>query len=274
MVLKMMDANAFNEFIQENIRRVGEDKDFLGLSRIWVRESIRHQYAQNFSWMGRPVIQVPQDIYAIQELVWECKPDLIVETGIARGGSLVLSASLLALLDYSEASVSGKVLNPRDSHRKVLGVDIDIRKHNREAIMSHPLSHMIQMVQGSSVDHDIIGKVYEAAKGHSRVMVFLDSNHTHEHVLAELVAYAPLVSRGSYCVVWDTGIDDLPDGFITDRPWGRGNNPKTAVFDYLARVSKGDASDIYGEPMRFEIDKVIEHKIVITASADGFLKRL
>lgn len=264
----------FEIFVKSNIERIGNDRDFIGLSNIWVRESINHCYAQNFSWLTRPIIQVPQDIYAVQELIWRIKPDLVIETGIAHGGSLVLSASILALLDYADAVNLGGVLNPKESKRKVLGIDIDIRSHNRQAIEAHPLSHLIEMIEGSSIDEAVISKVITRTQDFKRVIVFLDSNHTHDHVFAELEAYAPLVSPDSYCVVWDTGVEDLPEGFVTDRPWGKGNNPKTAVWEYLKRIQQEGRIAADGNPLKFETDKTIEHKIAITAAPDGFLKRI
>lgn len=270
----MTPEEEFAQRVQGNIRRLGADTDFRGLTNIWVRESIRHSYAQNFTWLGRPVIQVPQDVYAIQELIWRIRPDLVIETGIARGGSLVLSASILALLDYTEAVEAGAPLVPAESKRRVLGIDIDIRPHNRAAIERHPMAHLIEMMQGSSIDPDIVAAVRKRAAGFKRVMLFLDSNHTHDHVLAELEAYAPLVSPGSYCVVWDSGVEDLPEGFVTDRPWGKGDNPKTALFAYLEELRGAGRAAADGAPLRLEIDKEIEHKIMITASTDGFLKRV
>jgi cephalosporin hydroxylase len=240
---------------------------------VWVRECIRHNYAQNFTWLGRPVVQVPQDLYAIQELIWSCRPDLIIETGIAHGGSLVMSASMLALLDYCEAAETGVALDPKDSRRKVVGVDIDIRAHNRAAIESHPLRHKIQTIEGSSVARDTTNKVAVQADGYERVMVFLDSNHTHDHVLEELELYAPYVSKSSYCVVWDTGVEDLPDDMCADRPWGKGNNPKTAVWEYMRRLNDQGRKARDGGTLRFDYDRTIEHKLMITASPDGFLKR-
>ncbi len=147
---------------------------------------------------------MPQDTYAIQELIWSCRPDLVIETGIAHGGSLIMSASMLAMLDYCDAAAAGTTLDPRASRRKVVGIDIDIRAHNRVGIESHPLAHKITLLQGSSVAPEIVDEVKAIAKGYDRIMLFLDSNHTHEHVLAELEAYAPLTTKGSYCVVWDT----------------------------------------------------------------------
>jgi cephalosporin hydroxylase len=199
---------------------------------------------------------------AMQELIWQIKPDLIIETGIAHGGSLIFSASLLALLDVCEAIDAGATLDAKNSKRKVLGIDIDIRAHNREAIEAHPMASRIHMIQGSSIAPEIIDQVKQLAKGYQRVLISLDSNHTHDHVLAELEAYAPLVSLGSYCVVFDTLIDDMPNKMFPDRPWGPGNNPKTAVWEYLKSHPE------------FEIDKSIQHKLLITVAPDGYLRRV
>lgn len=217
----------------------------------FIRASTEPKYSYNFSWLGRPIIQYPQDMVAMQELIWSVKPDLIVETGIAHGGSLIFSASMLEL----NAICGG----PADA--EVLGVDIDIRPHNREAIEAHPMFRRITMIQGSSVAPKIIEQVKARAASKKRVLVCLDSNHTHDHVLAELEAYAPLVSVGSYCVVFDTIIEDMPADMFRDRPWGKGNNPKTAVWKFL------------GVHPEYEIDKNLQHKLLITVSPDGYLKR-
>lgn len=210
-----------------------------------MRESIDARYSYNFCWMGRPIIQYPQDMIAMQEILWRVRPDLIVETGVAHGGSLVYYASLCELMGHGE----------------VLGIDIDIRAHNREAIESHPMFKRISLLQGSSTDPAIVQQVSARAAG-KRVLVVLDSNHTHDHVLAELEAYAPLVSPGSYCVVFDTVVEDLPAGLYPDRPWDVGNNPKTAVREFLKRDD------------RFEVDRDIEAKIQITVAPDGYLRRV
>lgn len=253
---------AFNALVTQNIKALGDDTDVQGLSRVWSRETNRHGYTYNFEWLGRPIIQYPQDMVAMQELIWAIKPDLIIETGIAHGGSLILSASLLALLDMSEAIEAGTTLDPNVSGRKVLGIDIDIRAHNRSAIEAHPMSSRIQMIQGSSIGPEVIDQVRSIAAGYSRILVFLDSNHTHEHVLAELQAYAPLVSVGSYCVVFDTLIEDMPKEMFADRPWGPGDNPKTAVWEYLKTHSE------------YEIDESLPDKLQITVAPDGYLKRV
>lgn len=239
-----------------------------------MRDSLKHQYSYNFTWLSRPIIQYPQDIVAMQELIWKIKPDLVVECGIAHGGSLIMSASILAMIDYCEALEKGQPLDPRASKRKVLGVDIDIRPHNKEAILKHPLSHHIEMIQGSSIAKETIDQVHSFASRFKKVLVILDSNHTHEHVLAELEAYAPLTSQDSYCVVFDTLVEDLPADTFNDRPWGVGDNPKTAVWEYLKRLEKEGRKAKDGERLNFAIDKSIESKIQITVAPDGYLKRV
>ncbi|WP_422372759.1 cephalosporin hydroxylase family protein [Hoeflea sp.] len=253
---------AFREEVEQNIDGLVGDDDLQALSRTWVREVSPHKYAYNFTWLGRPAIQFPNDAWALQELVWKTRPDLIIETGIAHGGSLICSASLLALLDMCDASERGEVLDPRKPKRKVLGIDIDIRAHNREAIEAHPMSPRIEMIEGSSIAEDTIAKVKALASGYERILVCLDSNHTHDHVLAELEAYAPMVTEGSYCIVYDTLIEDMPARLSGDRPWGPGNSPKSAVHAFLE--TNGD----------FEIDKRIDRKLQITVAPDGFLKRV
>lgn len=251
----------FAQEVNDRIAAMAADQELTQLALAFMRASTRPRYSYNFSWLGRPIIQYPQDMVAMQELIWAVKPDLIIETGIAHGGSLVMSASLLALLDVCEASAAGKVLDPRTSSRLVLGVDIDIRPHNRIAIERHPLASRIRTIEGSSIDPHVVRQVKEVAAGYNRILVCLDSNHTHEHVLAELEAYAPLTSIGSYCVVFDTIVDDLPSAMFPGRPWGPGNNPKTAVREYLSSHPE------------FENDLNIENKLLISVAPEGYLKR-
>jgi cephalosporin hydroxylase len=265
----MNEAIKFQEYVQQNITKVGDDRELQALSQSWVVCASKIKYVHNLTWLGRPILQVPQDIYAVQEIIWNVRPDLIIETGVAHGGSLMMSASMLAMLDYCDAVTAGTSLDPKASARKVIGIDIDIRAHNRSAIEAHPMSHMITLLQGSSVSNEVVSQVNAIASQYKKVMVFLDSNHTHEHVLAELEAYAPMVSLDSYCIVFDTGVEDLPDTDCADRPWGKGNNPKTAVWEYLKHCkATGDNA------AQFAIDKQIEHKLAITGSPDGFLKRV
>ncbi|MBS4694454.1 cephalosporin hydroxylase family protein [Aeromonas allosaccharophila] len=258
----MNPNDLFKEEVETNILSLASDMDLQALSRIWIREIAPHKWSYNFRWMGRPAIQFPNDAWAMQELIWEIRPDLIIETGIAHGGSLIFSASMLAQLDLCEAIERDEKFDAKRSERKVIGIDIDIRSHNRDAIEKHPMSSRIHMIQGSSTDEKVIAEVRGFARKYKRVLVCLDSNHTHDHVLAELNAYAPLVSVGSYCVVFDTIIEDMPDSMFPDRPWGKGNNPKTAVWQYL------------NEHDQFVIDADIPAKLQITVAPDGFLKRM
>lgn len=254
----------YEEFKRECVEEValmGRDPNLAQLSLAWVTAANMAKYSYHFEWLGRPIIQYPQDMVVLQELIWSLRPDLVIETGIAHGGSLIFSASMLAMLDMCDAIESGKTLDPRASARKVLGVDIDIREHNRAAIEAHPMASRIEMIQGSSTDPDVVRRVADIAGRYQRVLVCLDSNHTHEHVLAELHAYASLATVGSYCIVFDTAIEDFPKEMFPNRPWGPGNNPKTAVHEFLKTHPE------------FEIDKSIDNKILISMAPDGFLKR-
>ena len=248
----MDEIKQFEKDREARITKNGNDKALKGLANEWLKESMLNQYVYNFSWLGRPIIQTPQDMIALQEIIWDVKPDMIIETGIAHGGSLIFSASMLTLLEACGEIESGKVL----------GIDIDIREHNKKAIEVHPMSKKITMFQGSSIDEEMIARVKEFAIQGKKIMVILDSNHTHDHVLAELKAYAHLASIGSYCIVFDTLVEDMPSEFSNDRPWDKGNNPKTAVWEYLK------------ENDNFVIDKDIENKLLITVAPDGYLKRI
>lgn len=241
----MSDIENFKNERKESIEALSRDNDLRGRGIELMRALDRARYEYMFDWLGLPIIRVPQDNQAVQELIWRVKPEAIVETGVARGGSLMLSASMLQLLGGSGL---------------VVGVDIDIRPHNREAIERHPLANRITLVQGSSVERATFEKVITALGTRQRVMVFLDSNHTHEHVLAELRLYAPLVRAGSYLVVFDTAVDDMPAGYYGDRPWGPGNNPRTAVRAFLS------------ENDRFEIDQTMNAKLILSCNPDGYLK--
>jgi len=241
----MDDREQFAQKNREMVKAMAGNPELCQRSRGWFDASFRMEYPYHFRWLGVPIIQYPQDIVAMQELVWEIKPDLIIETGIARGGSLILYASLQQLIGKGE----------------VLGIDIDIRAHNRKAIESHPMASRITMFEGSSVTDEMGERVRQFATGHQTVLVVLDSNHTHEHVLRELELYAPLVTPGSYCVVFDTVVEDMPPGSFPDRPWDIGNNPKTAAREYLKSHPE------------FEIDRTIPDKLQITVAPDGYLRR-
>ncbi|MGD8619349.1 MAG: cephalosporin hydroxylase family protein [Gammaproteobacteria bacterium] len=270
----MNQTEDFNKRNQENIARGAADGSFLELTRQWFSVANSYEYSYHYTWLSRPVIQYPQDIVAVQELIWKVRPDLIIETGIAHGGSLILSASMLAMLDYCEAAESGRPLDPLATQRKVLGIDIDIRPHNRTAIEAHPLAHHIDMIQGSSIDPDIVEQVHKYAENHECILVMLDSNHTHEHVLAELEAYAPLTSRKSYCITFDTIVEDMPENNFPHRPWGKGDNPKTAVWEYLRRLQDDGRTAADGTLLEFAIDENITNKLLITVAPDGYLKRI
>lgn len=241
----MTNPPTWSETSAASIASLRSDADLQAHCRVLLRELTRRKYVYNFSWMGRPIIQLPQDVMAMQELVWQVKPDVIVETGIAHGGSLIFYASMLELIGGAG---------------KVVGIDIDIRAHNRVEIEKHPMFRRISLIQGSSIDPAIGQQARALTKGASKVMVVLDSNHTHDHVLKELELYAPLVTKGSYLVVMDTAIDDLPDEFFGDRPWKKGDSPKSAVHAFLK-----------GNP-RFVIDKDIDSKLLLTVAPDGYLK--
>lgn len=227
------------------ISKMAADKELTMLANDLFAKSCEYDYSYNFTWLGRPIIQFPQDIIALQEIIWRVKPDLIVETGIAHGGSLIFSASMLELLG---------------GDGEVLGIDIDIREHNRTEIEKHPMSKRIKMIEGSSTDEEVLREVRALAEGRRSILVVLDSLHTHEHVLKELQLYAPLVTRDSYLVVFDTVVEDMPEDFFPDRPWGSGNNPKTAVWEFL------EDND------RFVVDEEIENKLLITVAPNGYLR--
>lgn len=233
------------------IAALGSDRQLNQLTSEWLARAQELGYSYNFDWLGLPIIQYPQDIVAMQELVWAIKPDLIIETGIARGGSAIFYSSLLEL-----NAICGGPIDAR-----IIAIDIDIRDHNRAAIEAHPLSGRIAMIEGSSTDDSIISQVREYAQNRERVLVCLDSNHTHDHVLAELRAYAPMVTPGSYCVVFDTLVEDLPESAIGSRPWGKGNNPMTAARSYLEETDS------------FEIDSRRHEKLQITVARAGYLRR-
>lgn len=241
--------------------KMAEDADLRQDAAKLFNRLCEYKYSYNFEWLGRPIIQFPQDIVAMQELIWKVKPDLIIETGIAHGGSLVFSASILAMLDLQDAMEKGVSIDPAKSHRKVLGIDIDIRAHNLAAIESHPMASRIQMIQGSSISPEVIEEARAITSGYSRILVSLDSNHTHEHVLEELRAYAPLTSVGSYCIVFDTVVEHMPKSFFPDRPWGPGNNPLTAIAEFL------------GGNKDFVSDNAISDKLMLTVAPGGYLKR-
>jgi len=244
----MSEIEKFENQKKENIAIQGADKNAIVAGHHFMKVANEHNYSYNFTWMGRPIIQYPQDIIALQEIIWSVKPDLIIETGIAHGGSIILSASMLELLGG-------------DGH--VLGIDIDIREHNKVEILKHPMAKRITMIEGSSTSEETFNKVKEYVKPEQKVLVILDSNHTHDHVFAELKLYAQFVTKDSYAIVFDTVIEDLGDNYDwKGRPWGKGNNAKTAVWSFLENNKD------------FEIDKSMDNKLLISVAPDGYLKKV
>lgn len=229
---------------ENRIRANAQNKELLAASELFAFETLKAMYSYNFSWMGRPVIQYPQDMVAMQEIIWEVKPDLIIETGIAHGGSLIMYASFLELIDNGH----------------VLGIDIDIRDHNRSEIEKHSMFKRITMFEGSSISTEMAEKVTAFSKDYGKIMLVLDSNHTYKHVLKELELYSPLVTKNSYCVVFDTIIEDMPENSFPNRPWDKDNNPRIAVRNFLKNNG------------RFTVDKNIENKLLITVAPGGYLK--
>jgi len=243
----MDPIKAFAEERAHAISRMAADDQLRKKSLDWMLHADRYKYSYNFSWLGRPIIKLPADIVLLQEILWEVKPELVIETGVAHGGSLILSASMLELIG---------------GDGRVVGIDIDIRKHNLEAIRSHPLSRRIVLLEGSSTAPDIVRRVSEMAAGKGPVLVCLDSLHTHAHVLRELEIYSPLVSVGSYLILPDTFIEWFPKGYYADRPWDVGNNPFTAMQEFLRNTDD------------FVIDRERGQKLLITEAFDGYLKKI
>jgi len=239
-----MNNSDFENRNKKFINKIKNDKAFKKLSNSWFIQSVKYEYSYHFRWLGIPIIQYPQDIIAYQEVIWKVKPDLIIETGIARGGSLIFSASMLEMIGKG----------------KVLGIDVNIRKENKKAVMAHPLNKRVLMLEGSSIDEKTLNKARKFASNKKKILVMLDSNHTHDHVLSELRLYSPFVSKGSYIVVFDSIIGDLPSYLHKSRPWNRKKNPKTAIFQFLKENS------------RFVIDHDISDKLAITVSPYGYLK--
>jgi cephalosporin hydroxylase len=259
----MTEHENFKAECLNEIREQGLDAELKEITNRWIAKAAKHKYSYHFEWLGRPIIQHPQDMVGLQQLFWNVRPDLVIETGIARGGSLIFSASILELI----AQCGG------NSNARVLGVDIDIREPNREAIKAHGMSKRIEMIEGSSISKEVADSVRDFAKDYTQILVCLDSNHTQDHVLDELRIYAPLVSKGSYCVVFDTIVEDMPDNVGPNRPWGKSNNPKTAVWEYVRHLQSIPSIAVDGEPLRFVIDKDIENQLLITVAPDGFLRR-
>lgn len=240
------DRAAFLAAARDAARRMSGDAELAALARELLIRSDRYDYTYQWTWLGVPIIQLPQDVVATQEAIWTARPSVIVETGVARGGSLILYASILALLGEG----------------RVIGVDIDIRPHNRDTIERHPLAPRIELIEGSSIDPDTVAEVRRRLRPDDRVMVILDSNHAHAHVLAELRACAPWVSVGQYLIVADTVVEDIPAQSHRPRPWGPGDNPATALREFLAECDD------------FERDQTICDKLLLSSQPGGYLRRV
>ena len=241
----MSDIKKFESRNNTMVKKMSKDKSLNKLSKKFINDSSKYEYSYHFNWLGLPIIQFPQDIIAMQEIIWKVKPDVIIETGIARGGSLIFYASMLKLLENNGI---------------VIGVDIDIRSHNKKSLEKHPFYNKIKLIEGSSIDSKTIANVKNLIKNKKKILVVLDSNHSHEHVLEELYLYSSLVRKGSYIIVFDSIVEDMPSSFVTNRPWSKGDNPKTAVWEFLKNNKK------------FKIDKDIENKLLISVAPDGYLK--
>ena len=258
----MSEKNLFQNEKLLNIKKYKKNMTWVNLSHLWLKEAFKNRYMYNFECLGRPIIQTPIDMIALHEIVWNVKPDLIIETGIAHGGSLIYNASLLALLDVCDGINSNKKIDPNISKRKVIGIDIDIRQHNKIEIQNNPMHSRIMLIEGSSIDKNVIVKIEKEVKKYKKILVCLDSNHTTEHVAAELNAYSKFVSKDSYCIVFDTIVNDMPKSIFKDRPWGPADNPKIAVKNFLKNNNN------------FIVDEEINNKLMISVAPDGYLKRI
>jgi cephalosporin hydroxylase len=247
----------FKALCASEVLDMTKNRELQASSTAWMQRANAFNYSYHFEWLGRPIIQYPQDIVALQEIIWNVKPDLIIETGIAHGGSLILNSSILALLDLFDIE-SGIV---RDRSRRVVGVDIDIREHNKIAILEHPLSSRIELLEGSSTSVEIISKLRNLVKDYEKVMVILDSNHTYDHVKDELEAYSSFVTPGQFLVVFDTVIEKFEEGTFPNRNWGKGNNPMIAVNEFLEQKKE------------FTVMTEIENKLLITVAPNGYLRK-
>jgi cephalosporin hydroxylase len=242
------DREMFRLEAQENCLRLGADKQLFNLSRQLISEAEKYRYTYLWSWLGMPIIQLPADIVALQEVVWSSKPDIIVETGVARGGSLVFFASMLTLIGQG----------------KVIGVDIDIRAHNRDAIESHSLANRIVLIEGSSISAETVNRVKKHIPENAKVMVVLDSDHSRQHVLQELEVYAPLVSEGHYLIVADTILGHFTEEqtpIARSKVWYPGNEPYSALCDFLKNNTD------------FEPEPEINGKLIVASSPGGYLRR-
>ena len=240
----MRQRDAHDPYDSAAIERMNRDPVLREAVRTIVEKTFEYGYYRNFTWLGRPIIQYPQDIAALQELVWSYQPTLVIETGVAHGGSLILYASVLELIG---------------GPGQVIGIEIELRPHNRQALSEHPMRKRIEILEGSSISPEVVDAVCRRAQRHERVMVVLDSNHTHEHVAEELRLYSPLVRKGGPLIVFGTSVAVLSPAFSTNRPWNQHRNPQSALDEFLRTTD------------RFIVDQEINDKLLLTDAPGGYL---
>lgn len=228
----------------KSAKTLEQDNELQSLAIDLITKSDQHGHAYQWNWMGLPIIQSMEDIVAAQELIWKVKPDVIVETGIAWGGSMVFYASMLELIGKG----------------RVIGIDVALPQSNIDEIMKYKFSNRITLIHGSSVDQKIVDQVKAQIKPGEKVLLGLDSNHTHDHVLEELQLYSPLVTKDSYIIVSDTVVEDIPVQEHRPRAWGPGNNPRTAVNEFLKTTD------------RFVLDDYYNAKLLVTFDKGGYLR--
>ena len=236
-------------------KQLATRRDILDNSIEWMNQTAPFKYVYNWDWAGVPVIQFPQDLIALHEVIWKTEPDVIIETGVARGGSLLFSASMLALLDIKEKLS----FDMHKTMRRVIGIDIDIRHHCIEAISSSPFSPMVSLVHGDSASPSVIKEAVAEIQKEQKVMVILDSCHSYQHVLSELHLLVPYVSSGCYLVVGDTSLEYATEANNAHKPWSTANSPLTAIQAYLA-----------SNPGSLEQDTLIKTKLLISSQHEGY----
>jgi cephalosporin hydroxylase len=239
----MFDRKEFDTERSSLIASLGSDVDLKRDGISFVNSSNLKKYAYTWNWMGLPVIQMPEDLIKVQEIIFETKPDIILETGVAWGGSLLFYASIL------------KSMN----HGKVIGIDITIPEHNRTAIMNSRGSELVTLIEGSSVSQDIFKQVNAIIPRNAKVLLILDSHHTHDHVMKELELWSPLVTKGNYLVVCDTIVEFIDAPADRVRAWSKGNNPFTATTDFLS------------SNIRFSTENEFNKKTLTSFHPHGFL---
>ena len=242
---KILSRDEFRTLLNEEAAKMNRDASLSGEAKKVLSDADHYHWVHQTSWMGEPILNLPQDMFAMQEIIYRTRPDFIVESGVAWGGSLLFYSTLMEIL-------GGKL---------IIGIDVFIPDDLKERIGSHEkLSKRIRWINDSSTSEETLSKVKEIVGDSRKVLVFLDSDHTHEHVLTELNLYAPLIGKGQYIICGDTIVEDVPEQKHRPRAWGPGNNPKTALMSFL------DQND------RFEVDQNLENKLLFTCNPGGYLK--